>query len=185
MRIGSFDDIHPLTIIVPVAVAVTLIGIRLFILLRVRQRRQRENRQETERLRSLVVAYRSLAGSFTPATAEHRLQIEEALADIVLFGTVRQVELAAACANAIVGGEQPDTQALAAELRADLRQQLGLEPIPAELALPPSGPGPSRLLGRGGGAGGSSGGDGARAAHARWRPPESGGSPGSAPNRPT
>jgi hypothetical protein len=174
MRFGSLEDIHPLAIIVPVAVAIVLLLVRLFILLRVRHRRQRENRQETERLRSLVVAYRSLAGSFTPAGPEHKAQLEEALADIVLFGSLRQVEMAATCANALVRGENADCQALAEELRADLRVQLGLEPIPPELPLPPSGPGPSRLL-RGPGA--RSEGEGARGAHARWRPPEAGNTP--------
>lgn len=173
MRLGSWDDIHPLAIIVPVAVAIVLLVIRLFILLRVRHRRQRENRQETERLRSLVIAYRSLAGSFTPANGEqHRLQLEEALADVVLFGALKQVEMAAACANALVAGQSPDCQPLIEELRADLRDQLGLEPIPPTLAIPPSGPGPARLALRGGRSGDGGGGEGARAAHARWRPPD-------------
>ncbi len=167
MRLGSLDDIHPLAIIVPVALAVVLLLVRLFILLRVRHRRQRENRQETERLRSLVIAYRSLAGSFTPATGDHRLQLEEALADIVLFGDLRQVELAAGCAAALVRGEPVDTQPLVEALRTDLREQLGLAPIPPTLAIPPSGPGPARPGPR----------DGARAAHARWRPPEAGAPP--------
>ncbi|HSN31524.1 MAG TPA: hypothetical protein VLU41_02480, partial [Ideonella sp.] len=162
------DDIHPLAIIVPIAVTIVLLVIRLFILLRVRHRRQRENRQETERLRSLVVAYRSLAGSFTPATGDHRVQLEEALADIVLFGTLKQVEMAAACATAVVRGEAVVTQPLAEELRADLRNQLGLEPIPPTLEIPPSGPGPARIGPRGG----RGDGEGARAAHGRWRPPD-------------
>lgn len=174
MRIGSIEDVHPLTIIVPVSVAIVLLIVRLFILLRVRHRRQRENRQETERLRSLVIAYRSLAGSFSPAGPEHRTQLEEALADILLFGNLRQVEMAATCANALVRGENADCQALIQELRADLRSQLGLEPIPPELPLPPSGPGPARQLR---GPAGRGEGEGARAAHARWRPPEGGAPP--------
>jgi hypothetical protein len=176
MRIGGgLDDIHPLAIIVPVAVAIVLLLVRLFILLRVRHRRQRENRQETERLRSLVVAYRSLAGSFTPAGPEHRTQLEEALSDIVLFGSLKQVEMAATCAIALVRGENADCQGLIQELRADLRSQLGLEPIPPELPLPPSGPGPTRLM-RGPG-GPRVDAEGARGAHARWRPPEGGNTP--------
>jgi len=172
MRLGSWEDIHPLAIIVPITVAIVLLVIRLFILMRVRHRRQRENRQETERLRSLVVAYRSLAGSFTPATGDHRAQLEEALADIVLFGTLKQVEMAAACAGALVRGEHVDCQPLIEELRGDLRNQLGLEPIPPTLLIPPSGPGPARIGLRGAGGAGRGDGEGARAAHGRWRPPE-------------
>lgn len=154
-----FSELHPIAIAVPVIVAVILLAIRLYVLLRVRHKRQRENRQETERLKSLVVAYRSLAGSFTPATGEHRGQMEEALADVVLFGSIKQVEMAAACVQALTLGEAVDYQPLIEELRADLRNQLGLDPIPPELALPLSGPGrsprPWRMEGEGGRGGGA------------------------------
>jgi len=153
MSIGSLEDVHPLAIIVPVTVAIVLLIVRLFILMRVRHRRQRENRQETERLRFLVMAYRSMAGSFTPATGEHRQQMEEALADVVLFGSLHQVELASACAQALTRGEPVDYQPLIEDLRADLRSQLGLEPIAADLAIPHAGPGrgPRPLRGEGAG----------------------------------
>lgn len=120
----------PLTLIASLFVAVILLGIRVFVMQRVQQKRQRENRQETERLRSLVAAYRSLAGSFSPAVHTDRAQLEEALADIVLFGSIRQVELAAQCATALVRAEPADCQVLVEELRSDLRTQLGLEAIP-------------------------------------------------------
>jgi hypothetical protein len=141
MRIGD-GDIHPLAIIVPVAVALALLGVRLFVLMRLRAKRQREARQEAERLKFLVVAYRSLAGSFTPATAEHRAQMEEALADVVLFGSIAQVELAAHAAQALIRGEPVDFQPLIDLLRTDLRAQLGLDAIPETLQIPHAGPGP-------------------------------------------
>jgi hypothetical protein len=150
MRLGDMSDIHPLAIIVPVAVAIVLLLVRLYILLKVRHQRQREARQEAERLKFLVVAYRSLAGSFTPATAEHRAQMEEALADVVLFGSLPQVELAAANAQALMRGEPVDYQPLIDALRADLRSQLGLDPIPDTLQIPHAGPGrPMRFPGGG------------------------------------
>lgn len=136
-----FSELNPLAIIVPVIIAVVLLAIRMYVLLRVRHKRQREARQEAERLRYLVIAYRSLAGSFTPATAEHRGQMEEALADVVLFGSIRQVELAADCVHTLMLGEPVDYQPLILELRSDLRTQLGLDPIPETLLLPLSGPG--------------------------------------------
>ena len=157
----------PLSILVSVVVAVALLLMRVFVMHRVQQQRQRENRQETERLKSLVAAYRSLAGSFTPAAEEHRMQIEETLSDIVLFGSIRQVELAADCARALTRGEPVSYQALIEDLRSELRTQLGLEPIPASLSLPPSGPGrprdgkEGRDIGRIGGGGGGGGGGGA------------------------
>jgi len=149
----------PLTLIASLLVAVILLGLRVFVMQRVQQKRQRENRQETERLRSLVAAYRSLAGSFSPAVHTDRAQLEEALADIVLFGSIRQVELAAQCATALVRAEPADCQVLVEELRSDLRTQLGLEAIPPHLVLPPSGPGCSPRADRGEGEGPRRGGD--------------------------
>lgn len=61
----------PLTLLASLVVAIVLLVIRVFVMQRVQQRRQRENRQETERLKSLVAAYRALAGSFSPATADN------------------------------------------------------------------------------------------------------------------
>ena len=162
-------DLGPftLTLIASLVVAVVLLALRVFVMQRVQTQRQRENRQETERLKSLVAAYRALAGSFSPAAAggDHG-QLEEALADIVLFGSLPQVELAAGCARALLAGERVETQPLVESLRADLRVQLGLDPIPDSLSLPPSGP--SRTVrggrdgdSRGGGGGGRSGAGGA------------------------
>jgi uncharacterized membrane protein YgcG len=161
MRLSDLGPL-PLSIIASLVVAVALLAIRIFVMQRMQQQRQRENRQETERLKSLVAAYRSLAGSFSPATAEHRTQIEEALGDIVLFGSIGQVELAARYALAVTRGEAVDYQPLINELRSDLRTQLGLEPIPKSLELPAAGP--SRIArtvrGEGGGAGRTGGGGG-------------------------
>jgi hypothetical protein len=151
MRFADLGPL-PLSIMASLGIAVVILAVRVFVLVRMRQRHQRENRQETERLRSLVVAYRSLAGSFTPATADQRGQLEEALAEVVLFGTVRQVGLAVACVQAIQRQEAPGYQALVDDLRADLREQLGLEPIPAELHIPAAGPGRLRQPGRPGNA---------------------------------
>ncbi len=150
-----FSELNPLAIIVPVVIAVVLLAIRMYVLLRMRHKRQREARQEAERLRYLVIAYRSLAGSFTPAAGEHRAQMEEALADVVLFGSIRQVDLAAACVQTLMLGEPVDYQPLIVELRSDLRTQLGLDPIPETLSLPLSGPGRSPRPFQGEGRGGN------------------------------
>lgn len=156
MRLAELGP-FPITLIASLMLAVVLLAIRVFVMQRVQQRRQRENRQETERLKSLVAAYRSLAGSFSPASQEHASQIEETLADVVLFGSLAQVELAVRCVNRLKRGEAVDCQPLIDALRSDLRTQLGLEPIPPSLALPASGPGRLLRLGRGEGEGGGRG----------------------------
>lgn len=150
------------TVIASLVVAVVLLAIRITVMQRVQSRRQRENRQETERLKAMIAAYRALAGSFSPALPGDRQAQEEALADLVLFGTPRQVELAAACARALAIGTIPETDALVRDLRADIRDQLGLDPIPARVELPASGPGrtPRRGDGEGRGGGGAGGGNG-------------------------
>ncbi len=130
----------PLTLIASLVIAVILLAIRVFVMQRVQQKRQRENRQETERLKSLVAAYRSLAGSFTPARQDHTPQLEETLADLILFGSINQVELSVACANGLKNDEYVDFQPLIKSLRSDLRTQLGLEQIPSTLVMPASGP---------------------------------------------
>ncbi len=157
MRITDIGPL-PLSIIASLLVAVALLAVRIFVMQRIQQRRQRENRQETERLKFLVAAYRSLAGSFSPPTGEQRPQMEEALADIVLFGSIRQVELAARCALDLTRGESVAYQPLIDELRLDLRTQLGLEPIPGMLELPPAGPSRAPRAGRGEGDGTGQGG---------------------------
>lgn len=159
-----------ITLFGSLVLAVVLLAVRILVMQRVQSRRMRENRQETERLKSLVAAYRMLAGSFSPAGEDDRAQIEEALADIILFGSGEHVELAARCAVALEQGEPVDYQELAEALRAELRTQLGLEPIRAGLALPRSGPGRARQgrgdnggrggAGRGGGGAGGGGGGG-------------------------
>ncbi len=167
MKLAALGPL-PLSIIASLVVAIFLLAIRIYVMQRIQTQRQRENRQETERLKSLVAAYRSLAGSFSPATGEHRSQIEESLGDIVLFGSVRQVELAARYALALTRSEPVDYQPLVNELRSDLRRQLGLEAIPITFELPAAGPSRAARAagggGREGGGGGGVGGGGAAGA---------------------
>ena len=73
MRLADLGPL-PLTLIASLVVTIVLLVVRVFVMQRVQQRRQRENRQETERLKSLVAAFRSLAGSFSPASGEHGSQ---------------------------------------------------------------------------------------------------------------
>ena len=126
MNLASLGPLS-LTLLASLVIAIVLLAIRVMVMQRVQTQRQRENRQETERLKSLVAAYRALAGSFTPASNDHTPQLEETLAEIVLFGTLPQVEMAAACVRSLQAGQPVDYQPLVEALRSDLRQQLGLD----------------------------------------------------------
>jgi hypothetical protein len=155
MRLSEWGPL-PVTLIFSITVAVLLVAGRIFFLHRAR----REQRQESERLRALLAIYRTLAGSFTPNVAADNRQIEEALSDLVLFGNLPEIELALPCIHTLLRGEPVRCQPLIELLRTDLRQQLGLEALPATLQIPPSGPArPQRGAGRaGGGPGGGPGG---------------------------
>src|SRR5690606_29002815 len=102
--------------------ALIVVGIRVLLLLAIHQRQQRMNRQISERLRTLIAAYKVLGGSFTgellvdpthlrelrqraaeaeaeQATGSDRARrirdsVEAALSDIILLGTEEQVRLA-------------------------------------------------------------------------------------------
>jgi uncharacterized membrane protein YgcG len=157
MRAIDFGAL-PLTVIASLVVAIALLAVRIFVMQRVQSQRQRENRQETERLKSLVAAYRAIAGSFSPAEPGDRDQLEAALSDVILFGSLRQVELASACASALTADEPVDYQQLIADLRSTLRDQLGLDAIPDTIPIPAAGPAPARALGERGGRGERGGG---------------------------
>ena len=82
-----FIPIDPLWLAIVVSALLTLgaLIMRVWLMQRFRAETTRVNRQQGERLRFLVAAYRSLAGSFTPATAEERHQVEAALSDVILW----------------------------------------------------------------------------------------------------
>jgi uncharacterized membrane protein YgcG len=169
-------------------------GIRLIMMMTLQQRRERQNRQINERLKALIAAYKVLGGSFTGTLAVSPLHlrdlraaaeaegaeaaaagserarrirdaVEAALSDIVLFGTEKQVELAAAAMRDMAAGKPVHVHELVASLRVYIREVLDLDPIPQTVVIPAQGPArPSASAGRVGrereGGGGRGGGGG-------------------------
>lgn len=103
--------------------------------------------------------------------------VEAALSDVVLFGTEKQVELAAASMRDTAAGRPVEVHAPVVSLRTYIREVRDLDPIPQSVVIPSQGPArPSPSGGRGsrgessrgeGGGrrgGGSGGGMGARMA---------------------
>lgn len=93
--------------------------------------------------------------------------VEAALSDIILLGTEDQVRMAAQAARQLADGRPVHVHDLVVSLRDFVRKSLDLDPIPADLQLPPQGParpasgGGGRGCGdRGGGRGGGQGGGG-------------------------
>jgi uncharacterized membrane protein YgcG len=101
-------------------------------------------------------------------TRRIRDAVEAALSDIILLGTESHVRLAQQAVEELVAGRPVHTHALVVALRDFIRDALGLDPIPADLAIPMQGPTrPSGASGRGkegaqarGGGGGGGGGMG-------------------------
>ena len=152
-----FKSSLSVTVITSFIVAIILLLVRVLIMQRIQRRRQRENRQETERLKSLVSAYRALAGSFSPVNTQaitDTVQIEEALSEVILFGSITEVRMAAKAACHLKKGEVFQYQNLVNQLRDELRQQLGLDAIPDSIEIPPAGPGRANRNGERGNAGG-------------------------------
>jgi uncharacterized membrane protein YgcG len=110
------------------------------------------------------------AGAEVPPGAERarrvRDAVEAALSDIVLFGTEKQVELAAAAMRDMADGRPVEVHALVVSLRDYIREVLDLEAIPKSVVIPNQGParpsGGGGRIGRegGGGRGGGGGGGG-------------------------
>jgi hypothetical protein len=138
-----------MTLAVSLTVAFIVVGVRLWWMQRHRRARQIEARQQAERLRALLAVCRTLGGSFTPAGPADLRPIEEALAELLLFGSLPQARLAAQAARELATTGRADCQALVHLLRTDLREQLGLEALPADLDLLPAGPGRAGQRGNG------------------------------------
>jgi hypothetical protein len=148
-------------------VSLVAVGIRLLVMHSVQQRRERQNRQINERLKTLIAAYKTLGGSFTgeltvdpshlrdlharaqaddderPGSDRRRRirdAVEAALSDVMLLGTQEQVRLAARAASEMVAGRAVEIAELVVSLRTFIRDVLGLDAIPPELAIPKQGP---------------------------------------------
>lgn len=190
MRNLDFSSLQAALLTLAGLAIVTLIGVgvRLIMMVTVQQRRERMNRQINERLRTLIAAYKVLGGSFTGELAvdpthlrdlrkdaadiasssdrSRRIRdaVEAALSDILLLGNERLVRLAELAARDLVAGRPVHTQELVVSLRDFIREALDLDPLPADLAIPPQGPARSVQAGRkesrGEEGGGKSGGQG-------------------------
>lgn len=109
---------------------------------------------------------RELPASIAERRRRIRDAVEAALSDVILLGTEEQVRLAAQAAQDMVAGRVVLVGPLVASLRTFIREALDLEPMPADLVVPPQGP--ARPAGSGGaGARGAGAGQGGGAGAGR------------------
>ena len=92
--------------------------------------RDRENKRREQRIGYLVSAFRALSkANHHPRLHEIADEVEQAVADIQLFGTPEQVRLARKFATELGTTQEADMDALLNELRDSLRRELGRKPV--------------------------------------------------------
>jgi hypothetical protein len=97
-------------------------------------RRDRQSRRQTQRIDYLVTVYRAFSKSNNhPALYEIADELEQAIADVQLFGTPRQVELAQQFANDLGNSQTAQLDELLLELRNSLRSELQAQSLPGRL----------------------------------------------------
>ena len=96
-------------------------------------KRVHANSRRTQRIAFLIDAYRRIESSANRLEASDPSLYESPLADIQLFGTPRQVELAQEFAKSFATKKSASADELLKSLRQDLRAELALKKVPDRL----------------------------------------------------
>lgn len=94
----------------------------------------RDKRKEVT-IEYLIKAWRTLERASHRLDYSHNAELERAVADIQLFGTEKQIELAQQFADQIAQTRSGDALELLIQLREDLRMELGLNPVKRNLKI--------------------------------------------------
>jgi hypothetical protein len=122
------DLLFPLIITTMVAI------LGWYIVHRLNIARDRVNKKRDLQIQYLIDAYRRLErASNRPKNFDNNFELESAIADIQLFGTVHQVKLAEKFSLDIAQNNHASTDGLLINLRAELRKELGLEEVNPEI----------------------------------------------------
>lgn len=113
--------------------------------------------QDIADVEAVLPVERELPASIAERRRRIRDAVEAALSDVILLGTEEQVRLAAQAAQDMVAGRVVLVGPLVASLRTFIRQALDLDPVPADLVVPPQGPTRPSAAAGGGGRGGNAG----------------------------
>ena len=113
-------------VVVPALVALAVVAFtHLFSIYR-----DRENKRREQRIGYLVSVFRALSkANHHPRLHEIADEVEQAIADIHLFGTPEQVRLAREFATELAIKQEADMDTLLNELRDSLRRELGRKPV--------------------------------------------------------
>jgi hypothetical protein len=98
--------------------------------------RDQANKRRDLRIQYLLEAYRRLENAANrPDLASYARELESALTDVQLLGTERQVSVALDFAVSMARDRTDALDPLVADLRSELRRELGLEPVPERIVV--------------------------------------------------
>lgn len=107
---------------------ITVIGWIVVYIFAIRQNTQIKKKEVT--IEYLIQAWGKLEKASNRKDNRYNTEIETAIADIQLFGTKRQIELAQQFAEEIARNKESSTLELLVLLREDLRKELKLDRVP-------------------------------------------------------
>ena len=115
------------------ALIVLLSTITGWIIIHLLERRRDElNKKQAIRINFLIESWRLLESASNRENNDLNHNIETAIADIQLFGSPKQIELAQNMAEQLATSGTGESLELLKELRADLRKSVNLEKVPAK-----------------------------------------------------
>jgi hypothetical protein len=88
--------------------------------------RDRKNKKRDLQTKFLIDAYQKLEKAAHAVSKDHEKDFESAIADIQLFGSKQQIELATSLARELASKRHSEMNELLSALRNDLRTELGL-----------------------------------------------------------
>ena len=112
---------------------VTMVG--WYILHHLARKRDFENKKKELRINYLIEAWRKLEHSVNRKNEDPTHDVEKSIADIQLFGTAKQIELAIKVVTDLVNNKNASLDDILEELRQDLRKELNLEKVSSRIQI--------------------------------------------------
>ena len=110
-----------------ITIIVNILG--WFILHILSKRRDLSNKKKEITIQYLITAWQLLENASNRNDSTRNADVEKAIANIQLFGTPTQIQLAQKLSDEIEDTHQGDTKPLLIELRKELRKELELEVV--------------------------------------------------------
>lgn len=110
-----------------ITIIVNILG--WFILHILSKRRDLSNKKKEITIQYLITAWQLLENASNRNDSTRNADVEKAIANIQLFGTPTQIQLAQKLSDEIGDTQQGDTKPLLIELRKELRKELELEVV--------------------------------------------------------